>query len=112
DQGQSLGIVGESGSGKSTLARILIGLESYKEGVITFQGSPIAPKKRAPLRAYRKNVQMIFQDAASALNPKIPIWKSLLEPLKNYKEFTPSFIQVDGLSDKDIAGKLLDLVRL
>lgn len=112
EQGESLGIVGESGSGKSTLAKILIGLESYQEGVIAFQESPIAPKKRAALRAYRKNVQMIFQDAASALNPKLPIWKSLLEPLKNYKEFTPSFIEVDGLSDKDIAGKLLDLVGL
>ncbi|TKD72201.1 ABC transporter ATP-binding protein [Pseudalkalibacillus hwajinpoensis] len=112
EQGESLGVVGESGSGKSTLARILIGLESYQEGAITFQESPIAPKKRAPLRAYRKNVQMIFQDAASALNPKLPIWKSLLEPLKNYSEFTPSFIEVDGLSDKDIAEKLLGLVGL
>ncbi|MDO6654476.1 ABC transporter ATP-binding protein [Anaerobacillus sp. 1_MG-2023] len=112
DQGESFGIVGESGSGKSTLARILVGLETFKEGMITFQGSPIVPKKRAPLRAYRKNVQMIFQDAASALNPKLPIWKSLLEPLKNYKEFTPSFIQGDGLSDKEIAGELLGLVGL
>ncbi|MGM0845066.1 MAG: ABC transporter ATP-binding protein [Bacillota bacterium] len=112
DQGESLGIVGESGSGKSTLARILIGLESYQEGMITFQGKPISPKKRSDLRAYRKNVQMIFQDAASALNPKIPIWKSLLEPMKNYQEFTPSFIKVDGLSDKEIAGKLLELVGL
>ncbi|WP_394173186.1 ABC transporter ATP-binding protein [Guptibacillus hwajinpoensis] len=112
EQGESLGIVGESGSGKSTLAKILIGLETYQDGGITFQGNPIAPKKRAPLRAYRKNVQMIFQDAASALNPKLPIWKSLLEPLKNYSEFTPSFIDVEGHSDKDIARELLGLVGL
>ncbi len=109
---ESIGIVGESGSGKSTLARILLGLETYKEGSITFNGEPIAPKKRALLRQYRKNVQMIFQDSTSTLNPKLPIWRSILEPLDNYKEVTPSFIEAEGKSRKEVAVQLLEMVGL
>ncbi|RXI96282.1 ABC transporter ATP-binding protein [Anaerobacillus alkaliphilus] len=109
---ESIGIVGESGSGKSTLAKILLGLETYKEGSITFNGEPIAPKKRALLRQYRKNVQMIFQDSTSTLNPKLPIWRSVLEPLDNYKEVTPSFIEVEGKSRKEVAVQLLEMVGL
>ncbi|WP_096200359.1 ABC transporter ATP-binding protein [Bacillus sp. FJAT-45350] len=111
-EGECIGIVGESGSGKSTLARILIGLEPYKEGCIKINGQSIAPKKRALLREFRKNVQMIFQDSTGALNPKLPIWKSIVEPLDNYKEFTPSFISVEGLSRREIAEALLELVGL
>ncbi|MFC0558890.1 ABC transporter ATP-binding protein [Halalkalibacter alkalisediminis] len=110
--GECLGIVGESGSGKSTLARVLLGLEPYNEGNLTFNGKPIAPKKRALLRQYRKSVQMIFQDSTSTLNPKLPIWKSILEPLDNFKEVTPSFLTAEGLSRKEMAEELLALVGL
>jgi len=109
--GECVGIVGESGSGKSTLARILIGLESYKEGSITYNGKPIAPKNRTSLREYRKSVQMIFQDSTSTLNPKLPIWKSLLEPLDNYKEVSPSFLE-QGLTKMEKAEQLLEIVGL
>ncbi len=112
EQGESIGIVGESGSGKSTLARVLLGLEAFKEGSVTFNGQPIAPKKRVHLREYRKNVQMIFQDATSTLNPKLPIWRSLLEPLDNFKEISPSFLSKIGLSRKEIAIELLEVVGL
>ncbi|RSD24841.1 ABC transporter ATP-binding protein [Mesobacillus subterraneus] len=109
--GESIGIVGESGSGKSTLARILLGLEPYKEGSVTYKGKLIVPKNRSSLRAYRKSVQMIFQDSTSTLNPKLPIWKSLLEPLDNYKEFSPSFLE-QGLTKLEKAEKLLEIVGL
>jgi peptide/nickel transport system ATP-binding protein len=112
DEGECIGIVGESGSGKSTLGRVLLGLETYKEGSITLNGKPIAPKKRAHLRQFRKSVQMIFQDSTSTLNPKLPVWKSLLEPLDNFKEVTPSFLRVEGLSRKEVAEQLLELVGL
>jgi peptide/nickel transport system ATP-binding protein len=112
NEGQSIGIVGESGSGKSTLARVLLGLESYNEGCIVYDGKTIAPKKRSLHRQYRKNVQMIFQDAAGTLNPRIPIWRSILEPLDNFKEITPSFITKKGLSRKEMAGELLEMVGL
>lgn len=110
-EGECVGIVGESGSGKSTLARILMGLESYKEGTITYNGKPIVPKNRTSLREYRKSVQMVFQDSTSTLNPKLPIWKSLLEPLDNYKEGSPSFLE-QGLSKMEKAEKLLEIVGL
>lgn len=111
EEGECIGIVGESGSGKSTLARVLLGLEPYKEGSITLNGKPIPPKKSL-LRPYRKSVQMIFQDTTSTLNPKLPIWKSILEPLDNFKEITPSFLPVEGLSRKEMAEVLLELVGL
>ncbi|MBM4765267.1 ABC transporter ATP-binding protein [Bacillus sp. B15-48] len=110
-EGECVGIVGESGSGKSTLARILMGLESYKEGSITYNGRTIAPKNRTLLREYRKCVQMIFQDSTSTLNPKLPIWKSLLEPLDNYKEVSPSFLK-QGLTKMEKAEQLLEIVGL
>jgi peptide/nickel transport system ATP-binding protein len=81
NKGECVGIVGESGSGKSTLAKVLLGLQPYKEGHITFEGNQIVPKKKEALREYRRQVQMVFQDANSTLNPKLPIWKSVLEPL-------------------------------
>ncbi|GAE36486.1 ABC transporter ATP-binding protein [Halalkalibacter akibai] len=111
-EGDCLGIVGESGSGKSTLARVLLGLESYKDGSIMLNGQPIPPQKRSLLRQYRKNVQMIFQDANSSLNPKLPIWKSLLEPLDNFKEVKPSFLAHSNLTRKQIAENLLEMVGL
>lgn len=111
-EGECVGIVGESGSGKSTLARVLLGLEGYSEGNITYGGKPIAPKKRSLLRQYRKNVQMIFQDATSTLNPKLPIWKSVLEPLDNFQEFTPSFLKKNYQSRKEVAEDLLQMVGL
>ncbi|MCZ0703081.1 peptide/nickel transport system ATP-binding protein [Natronobacillus azotifigens] len=112
DQGGCIGIVGESGSGKSTLARILLGLESFDQGQILFKGLQIPPKKKKDYRDYRRDVQMVFQDATSALNPKLPIWKIILEPLDNFKEVKPSFIKEDGLSRKAVASHLLEMVGL
>ena len=112
EEGESVGIVGESGSGKSTLARVILGLEDYSAGNISFKGKAIAPKNRTLLREYRKNVQMIFQDSTSTLNPKLPIRKSLLEPLKNFKEVTPSFLKVSYQSRDEMAEDLLELVGL
>ncbi|MFE8702268.1 ABC transporter ATP-binding protein [Cytobacillus sp. FJAT-54145] len=111
-EGECLGIVGESGSGKSTLARVLLGLETYKEGSISYNGKPIAPKSRSQLREYRKSVQMIFQDSTSSLNPKLPIWKSVLEPLDNFKELTPSFLPLQTNNRREVAEGLLEIVGL
>lgn len=112
NEGECIGIVGESGSGKSTLAKVLVGLEPYRDGKVLFKGMPIVPKKRDLLRLYRKNVQMIFQDSTSSLNPKLPVWKSILEPLDNFKEVSPTFLNVEGLSRKEIAQELMEMVGL
>lgn len=111
-KGECVGIVGESGSGKSTLAKVLLGLQPYKEGHITFNGNPIVPKKKQALREYRRQVQMVFQDANSTLNPKLPIWKSVLEPLDNFKELQPSFLNREEASRKALAKALLEMVGL
>ncbi|KMJ59921.1 peptide ABC transporter ATPase [Bacillus sp. LL01] len=112
NKGESVGIVGESGSGKSTLAKVLLGLQTYKEGHVTFDGNQIVPKKKGALRDYRRQVQMVFQDANRTLNPKLPIWKSMLEPLDNFKEVQPPFLNRGELSRKEIAVSLLEMVGL
>ena len=81
-KGESLGIVGESGCGKSTLSKCLVQLEKQNEGSILYKGTNIkALLSSAPL-SYRKKVQMIFQDPASALNPKIRVGAILIEVMK------------------------------
>lgn len=80
--GQTLGVVGESGSGKSTLAKAIVRLLQPSGGEILFEGKDILPLRGAALKAYRRQVQMIFQDPADSLNPKHSIREILLEPLE------------------------------
>lgn len=110
--GEVVGIVGESGSGKSTLTKLILGLESNKKGCISFNDQPIPPKKRSDVRSYRKNIQMVFQDSSNALNPKLPIGKSLLEPLNNFKDFTPSYLPPGRYTNREKAERLLEMVGL
>lgn len=66
----TLGVVGESGSGKSTLARCVMGLYPDASGEIIYQGKNILEENQRELKAYRRDVQMIFQDPYSSLNPR------------------------------------------
>jgi peptide/nickel transport system ATP-binding protein len=72
--GGLVALVGASGSGKSTLARCLAGLESPDSGTVEWQGEPIASLARDARRQFHRNVQLVMQDAAAALNPR---WKGL-----------------------------------
>ena len=72
-KGETLGIVGESGCGKSTLARLLINLISRTRGTLVFDGDPVEDMRGLSLREFRRNVQMVFQDSASSLNPRAPL---------------------------------------
>lgn len=81
-EGCSLGIVGESGSGKSTLARILAGLETRDSGELNYRGRPIDDWLRKDRKAYLRDIQFVFQDPLSSLNPRRSIRKSLLAPLE------------------------------
>ena len=81
-QGEILAIAGESGCGKSTLAKAIIKLEDSSQGEINFKNSNILKLKTNELKDFRKQVQMIFQNPYSSLDPKIKIYDTLKEPLK------------------------------
>jgi oligopeptide/dipeptide ABC transporter ATP-binding protein len=79
--GETLGLVGESGCGKSTLARNLIRLENPTEGKVTFEGKDLAHASGEELMRLRRDVQMIFQDPYSSLNPRMTVGEIVREPL-------------------------------
>ena len=79
--GDTLGIVGESGSGKSTLARILLGLDRATRGTVSFGGRPVAPGRPHELRWFRRDVQIVFQDPLSSLDPRMRVADIVAEPL-------------------------------
>lgn len=85
-QGESLGLAGESGCGKSTLARCLLGVEKIDGGSISFDGKPLVKANRKGLRDYRRNVQSVFQNPTAALNPKLKIKDSLLDPYLQFQQ--------------------------
>ncbi|GAA3296929.1 hypothetical protein GCM10020295_28080 [Streptomyces cinereospinus] len=68
-RGETLGIVGESGCGKSTVARMLVHLERPTAGVIRYKGEDVTRLSGRALKAVRRNIQMVFQDPYTSLNP-------------------------------------------
>ncbi|ANX11547.1 peptide ABC transporter ATP-binding protein [Fictibacillus arsenicus] len=112
NQGESLGIIGESGSGKSTLSRVITGLDNIDEGEVVFQGISLDPKKGKSLKKLRRHVQIVFQDPSSSLNPKLPVWKSAIEPLENYTDAMPAYLQHVKHNKKSMAEVLFNKVGL
>ena len=85
EQGKTLGVVGESGCGKSTLGKLLVGLETPTSGEIVFQGRSIEKAGKADWKALRKEMQMVFQDPMSSLDPRLCTMDLIAEPLKIFK---------------------------
>lgn len=83
-RGETLGVVGESGSGKSTVARCVVRLIDPTSGEILIAGNNIASMKEAELRAYRRDVQIIFQDPYRSLNPRRTVGQSIVEGPMNF----------------------------
>jgi len=111
-KGETLGVVGESGCGKSTLARLITRLEKPSAGRIKFKGEDIFSYDRDALKTYRRNVQMIFQDSYSSLNPRKSALNIIREPLlihhladrKKREEMALAMMEKVGLK-KEQAGR-------
>jgi ABC-type microcin C transport system duplicated ATPase subunit YejF len=80
-EGETVGIVGESGSGKSTFARILLGLDQATTGSVQFNGREVTPGRPRDLRWFRSDVQIVFQDPLSSLDPRMTVADIVAEPL-------------------------------
>ncbi|SNR13856.1 ABC transporter ATP-binding protein [Tenacibaculum jejuense] len=84
-QGETLGLVGESGCGKSTLVRTILQLEKATNGEIFYQGKDITKLNTKELKLMRKDIQIIFQDPFSSLNPRKTVGEAILEPMTVHK---------------------------
>src|SRR6185295_19060399 len=81
NEGETVGVVGESGSGKSTLARVIMGLLRPTTGRMTIEGTDVASLGGARMQAFRRNMQMVFQDPYDALNPRRTVEQTVADPL-------------------------------
>lgn len=104
-EGETLGLVGESGSGKSTIGRQLVALEKPDEGAVIYKGKDLVKMSRRELGEVRREIQMVFQDPNSSLNPRKHIREILAEPMLYHKLYDKK--SVDGRLNE-----LLDLVGL
>lgn len=85
ETGRTFGIVGESGSGKSTTARAVLGLEALTGGRIVYDGIDMGSANRSQRRRFAREIQMVFQDPSSALNPKLRIGHLIAERVKIHR---------------------------
>ncbi|NGY36752.1 ABC transporter ATP-binding protein [Flavobacterium sp. XN-5] len=101
-EGETLGLVGESGCGKSTLGNAILQLDKATAGQILYRGQDITKLGKSEIKKLRKEIQIIFQDPYSSLNPRIPIGQAIMEPMK-----------VHGLykNDKERKAKTLEILE-
>ncbi|MFD0990610.1 ABC transporter ATP-binding protein [Mariniflexile jejuense] len=84
-EGETLGLVGESGCGKSTLGNAILQLDKASAGQILYNAVDITKLSNAEIKKLRKDIQIIFQDPYSSLNPRIPVGEAIMEPMKVHK---------------------------
>ena len=94
-EGEVLGVVGESGSGKSTLARSILKLQKPTKGSISLFGENILGMNNKQIKKFRKNIQVVFQDPFSSLNPRMTVAEILTEPLDS---FFPKTTKTDAVA--------------
>jgi len=105
-KGETLGLVGESGSGKSTISRLITQLISSNSGLLIYKGVSLQKLKKRDLQEFHKNVQIIFQDPYSSLNPKITIGEAIMEPMMVHKIYKTRSERIEKTKE------ILEKVRL
>ncbi|MCX2183592.1 dipeptide ABC transporter ATP-binding protein [Streptomyces sp. SKN60] len=104
--GETLGIVGESGCGKSTVAKMLVNLEKPTSGTIRYKGEDLTKMSPRALKSVRRNIQMVFQDPYTSLNPRMTVGDIIGEPYEIHPEVAPKGDRRRKVQD------LLDVVGL
>ncbi len=102
EEGKTYGLIGESGSGKTTIGKAIVGLEAPTGGEILYNGQLVNTRRLRKKVEYNRDVQMIFQDVLSSLDPKKRIRDIIAEPLRNYVK----------LSEKEELEKVLELLSI
>ncbi|MBU7318231.1 nickel import ATP-binding protein NikE [Paenibacillus oleatilyticus] len=105
EEGTCLGLLGASGAGKSTLGRVILGLEKPKKGHVLFQGHDLYKLDSKTRRQLRRNLQVVFQDCYSSVNPRMTAEQIIGEPLDNYETLSVQ-------ERKRAVGELLERVGL
>ena len=102
EAGKTYGLIGESGSGKTTVGKVVLGLEKATDGQIIYKEEDVTKKAARKKLKYNRDVQMIFQDAMSSLNPKKRIIDIIAEPISNF----------ENLSEEDTKKRVLELLNI
>ena len=104
ERGRTLGVVGESGCGKSTLGRCILRLIEPTEGVVLFEGKDLCAMNRKEMKELRKDIQIIFQDPYSSINPRKTVLELIAEPIK-FNNLIPN------ATETDIENRVLELMQ-
>ncbi|MDO5095552.1 MAG: ATP-binding cassette domain-containing protein [Peptostreptococcaceae bacterium] len=110
EEGKTYGLIGESGSGKSTIGKAIVGLEKATGGTIMYNGHDVTQKSVRKAVKYNYDVQMIFQDSMSSLDPKKRIRDIIGEPLINFEELSPEELEQRVYQLLDIVGMPSDAI--